>query len=33
VTDDLPERFRSDDAVVTPWGGDEVLVQNRASRS
>jgi hypothetical protein len=32
VTDDLPERFQADGAVVTPWGGDEVLVANRASR-
>jgi len=33
VTEDLPERFQADDGVVTPWGGDEVLVENRASRS
>jgi AhpD family alkylhydroperoxidase len=26
VTDDLPERFRQGDVVVTPWGGDAVIV-------
>jgi hypothetical protein len=32
VTDDLPERFRDPDDLVTPWGGDEVVVPNRADR-
>jgi hypothetical protein len=26
VTDDLPDRFREADAVVTPWGGEAVIV-------
>jgi AhpD family alkylhydroperoxidase len=26
VTDDLPERFREADVVVTPWGSDAVMV-------
>ena len=26
VTDDLPDRFREPDELVTPWGGDEVVV-------
>jgi AhpD family alkylhydroperoxidase len=26
VVDDLPERFQRGDGVVTPWGGDEVVV-------
>src|SRR5580700_10351765 len=26
VTDDLPDRFRRDDDLVTPWGGDAVIV-------
>jgi hypothetical protein len=26
VTDDLPERFQQQDTVVTPWGGDGVLM-------
>ena len=32
VTDDLPERFQSSDDLVTPWGGDEVVVPNRSTR-
>ncbi|HEY7105606.1 MAG TPA: carboxymuconolactone decarboxylase family protein [Acidimicrobiia bacterium] len=32
VTDDLPERFREGDEVVTPWGGDEVVVPAVARR-
>ena len=26
VVDDLPERFRDDGAVLTPWGGDSLVV-------
>jgi AhpD family alkylhydroperoxidase len=26
VTEDLPERFQDDDALVTPWGGKAVVV-------
>jgi len=26
VVDDLPERFRDDGAVLTPWGGESVVV-------
>jgi AhpD family alkylhydroperoxidase len=26
VTDDLPERFRDTDGVITPWGGEVVVV-------
>lgn len=26
VTDDLPEKFRQEDSVVTPWGGDMVVM-------
>jgi AhpD family alkylhydroperoxidase len=26
VTDDLPDRFRRDDELMTPWGGDAVIV-------
>jgi AhpD family alkylhydroperoxidase len=26
VTDDLPDRFRQDDDLVTPWGGEAVIV-------
>jgi AhpD family alkylhydroperoxidase len=30
VTDDLPERFRTRNGVVTPWGGDGVVVPSLA---
>jgi AhpD family alkylhydroperoxidase len=30
VTDDLPERFRDDTDVVTPWGGDGVPIPAHA---
>ncbi len=33
VTDELPDRFREGDAVVTPWGGDAVVVPAIASIS
>jgi hypothetical protein len=26
VTDDLPDRYREAEGVVTPWGGDAVIV-------
>jgi hypothetical protein len=26
VTDELPDRFRQGSELVTPWGGDEVVV-------
>jgi AhpD family alkylhydroperoxidase len=26
VVDDLPERFRDDGAVLTPWGGESIVV-------
>ena len=31
VTDDLPERFRESDEVVTPWGPDAVVVPSIAA--
>ena len=31
VTDDLPERFRLVDELVTPWGGDAVIVPSAAA--
>lgn len=30
VTDDLPDRFRATDGVVTPWGDDAVVVPRLA---
>jgi AhpD family alkylhydroperoxidase len=33
VTDDLPDRFRRDDDLVTPWGGDAVIVPAMAGQS
>jgi AhpD family alkylhydroperoxidase len=32
VTDDLPERFRNGDDLVTPWGSDAVVVPAMATR-
>jgi AhpD family alkylhydroperoxidase len=32
VTDDLPERFQNGDDLVTPWGGDAVVVPAMATR-
>ena len=31
VTDDLPDRFRQGDDLVTPWGGDAVVVPGGAA--
>jgi alkylhydroperoxidase family enzyme len=33
VTDDLPERFRTGEEVLTPWGGESVVVPSLASRA
>jgi alkylhydroperoxidase family enzyme len=33
VTDDLPERFRSGEEVLTPWGGESVVVPALATRA
>jgi AhpD family alkylhydroperoxidase len=33
VTDDLPERFQGDDDVITPWGGDAVVVPSLGQRA
>src|SRR5262245_12747461 len=32
VTDDLPERFRGGEEVLTPWGGESVIVPALATR-
>jgi AhpD family alkylhydroperoxidase len=32
VTDDLPGRFRDGEEIVTPWGGDAVVVPSIAGR-
>jgi alkylhydroperoxidase family enzyme len=33
VTDDLPERFRTGEEVLTPWGGESIIVPALATRA